>query len=424
MSWISKHANTGAVLGAIGGPVGVQLGSAMGVHGSGPGQVHPTAGASNVPWEEGHEQFFSGAGGNDAEVNSSNYLNSLNPDQLLRRYANATQADVGQANGIYGTQDYNNYQAYSTFKSLLGRAPTSSEFLQVVPAFQGPNGHINGQAFLANLQQQYQANPHLDPSKATKAEDTSGSVQQQFKSILGRDATQDELSHFTQAIQSGQTDAYGLGSFLKQMPEYTNTQDTAFRGGLNTELQNYDVQEFGRQKQGIEADYARRGISAGSSPSLDYALTDLMGKIAQNRSAYLANLSASQYGGNKDLAIGNYQNTLNQMYSQNQNQTQNRQNLGNTLLDRGFQGSDYSTQMNDYMRMLNQGNQSRNVLHGPDWLNVGLGAINTGARVGGAMSGNPWAYLGGGGGDGGGGGYSSPGSYGGMQGYGNKLSLY
>lgn len=395
MSRLSRHVNVGAGIGQLaGGPLGAIVGSGMGVKGSGPGESHPQAGASNVPWEEGYQNFFNGSGGNNAETNSSNYINSLNPEQLLKRYANATPADIGTSNGIYGTQDYNNYQAYSGFKSLFGRAPTQSEFSQVIPAFQGPNGHINGQAFLANLQQQYQSNPHMDPSKAVKPADVQGSVGQQFKSILGRDATPDELAHFTDAIQSGQTDAYGLGSFLKQMPEYTNAQDKTFRSGLNTELQNYDTQEFGREKGNVMADYQKRGL--GTSPSLDYALTDLMGKIASNRSAYLSTLSASQYGGNKDLATGNYQNSLNQMYNQNQQKTANQSNYGNALMDRGFQGMDYQTQMNDYMRMLGQANQSRNVLHGPDWLNLAMQGAGAGMKAYGASrggGGNPYSYL-------------------------------
>lgn len=312
----------------------------------------------------------------------NNILNTLTPDLLLKRYGQG-QASQFQATG----QDQSNYQAYSTFKSLMGRAPTSGELAQIIPAFQGPNGLMNGRAFLANMQQQYHSNPTLDPGNPQNNQnptDIQGQVKQQFQSILGRDPTTDELNHFTTAIQSNQTDAYGLSSFLKQMPEYTNTQDTNFRNSLNSQLQGYDTNEFNREKQGVMADYASRGM--GGSSSLDYALTDLMGKIAQNRSSYLANLSASQYGGNKDLAIGNYQNTLNQMYGNSLNQRQSQQNYSNDLLNRGFQGADYQTQRNDFMNFMNNNRgSSYNPLYG-----VIGGAIGAGA--GGLMSGgNPGA---------------------------------
>lgn len=286
-----------------------------------------------------------------------------------------------------------NFNIYKSANQYLGREITPGELAQAVPAFGGPDGAKNGNAFLANLAQQYRSNPALDPGSkqnTQKPADVSGSVQQQFQSVLGRAPTQDELTHFTQAIQSNQTDAYGLGNFLKQMPEYTNAQDTQFRGGLNTELQNYDTQEFGRERKDIEADYARRGINAGASPSLDYALTDLMGKIAQNRSAYLASLSSSQYGGNKDLAIGNYQNSLNQMYGQQQGNLQNSQNMSNALMQRGWQGQDYRAQMNDYMQYLNSQ---------PRGQGNGFGGFLAGATQGataGGMAGGPWGALAGG----------------------------
>lgn len=342
----------------------------------------------------------------NADDFNTQYLSQLNPQQLIERYEAGRPASGGQhtvgdwskwsnpeAGGWGSDQDKANAQAYSSFKGLFGRAPNTNEFSQVIPAFSGPNGGVNGNAFLANLQNQYKSNPTLDPGSqqnTQKPADVSGSVNQQFQSILGRAPTADEASHFNQAIQSGQTDAYSLGNFLKQMPEYTNAQDTQFRGGLNKELENYDVQEFGRQKQDVISDYAKRGINPGASPSLDYALTDLMGKIAQNRSAYLASLSSAQYGGNKDLAIGNYQNSLNQMYGQQQNNQQNQQGLGNALMQRGWQGQDYQTQMNDYMQYLNsQPRRSGNGFGGA------LSGATSGATAGG-MAGGPWGALAGG----------------------------
>ena len=301
----------------------------------------------------GNSEYQPGYDSNDKgsyERNYNNILQGFTPDQLIRRYS---QANIGTQLGT--DADRAGYRAYSSFKSLIGRDPTSGELAQILPAFQGPNGAINGNAALANLQQQYKSNPNLDPTSARNNQnpaDISANVSQQFRSILGRDATPEELAHFTQAIQSNQTDAYGLSSFLKLQPEYTNAQDKNFRSGLNSELAGYDTEAFNKQKGDIISAYARNGMAAGNSPSLDYALTDLMGKLASNRSAYLSQLSAAQYGGNKDLAIGNYQNSLNQMYNENQQRANQQAQYGQQLTNQGFAGADYQTQMNDYMRFM------------------------------------------------------------------------
>lgn len=297
--------------------------------------------------------------------------------------------------GVYAWGDDANrtYQlAYNSFRQMFNRAPTQNEFSQIMGAFQGPNSAINGRAYLANLQQMYQQNPHLDPSNVSKPDDVRNSVNQQFQSILGRAPTQDEAEHFAQAISSGQTDAYGLGSFLKQMPEYTNAQDKQFREGLSSELQGYDEKAFNRMKGDVISAYGANGMAAGLdqngrslSPSLDYALTDMMGKIAENRGNYLAQLSASQYGGNKDLAIGNYQNTLNDMYSRNQSQRQNQMNYANQLTGQGFQGADYGQQMRDYMNY--QNSQQNRPFNSRDWTQAGLGLAGTGIQAG-------FSYLG------------------------------
>lgn len=313
------------------------------------------------------------------ENNYNQALNRLTPAQLIQRYSKVNPNQLNTA------LDQSGYQAYQSFKSLFGRDPSTNEFSQILPAFQGPNGQMNGNAALANMQNQYKSNPAIDPTSTQNTQtptDIQGQVTQQFQSILGRAPTSDELSHFTQAIQTNQTDAYGLGSFLKQQPEYTNAQDATFRNSLNTELQGYDTTEFDKEKSGVMADYMSRGMAPGTSPSLDYALTSLMGNIAQNRSSYLANLSASQYGGDKQLAEGNYQNTLDQMYSTNQSNLSNQRAYGQQLLNQGFQGADYQTQQNNLMNYMGSQPQQRSP-NAFDYLNAGANvAKGVGSLVG------------------------------------------
>lgn len=357
--------------------------------------------------QSGYRPGYDSNDSGSAERNYNNILNTLTPDQLLKRYGQGSQ-------GSYGTAlDQSQYQAYNTFKSLFGRDPSTNELAQVIPAFQGPNGLITGRAFLANLQNQYKTSPNLDPGNAMnnrKPEDVNQDVNGLFQSILGRTATADELQHFSQALSTNQIDSYGLSSFLKQQPEYTNSKDKDFRGSLSEELQGYDRKAFNNMKGDVISAYGKNGMAAGFdqngnslSPSLDYALTDMMGKIAENRGNYLAGLSAQQYGGNKDLAIGNYKGTLDQMYNQNQQQRSSQQNYGNALLDRGFQGADYSTQMNDYMNFLSnqKSSKSMNPIYGQIGGLVGAGAGAFfggpgGAQVGynlGQGAGNTYGYL-------------------------------
>lgn len=329
----------------------------------------------------------------------NSYLEQLTPDLLVKRYET-----LNDSNNFQTPLDQLQKKAYDTAKSILGREVSGAEFAQILPTFQGPNGLVNGRAYLANLAQQYKSNPALDPySQQNKItdEDIQGSVNQQFQSILGRAATADELSHFTNAIRQNQTDAYGLGSYLKQMPEYTNTQDKKFRESLSSELEGYDTDAFNRQKGDIISAYGKAGMAAGSSPSLDYALTDLMGQIAKTRGSYLAQLSAEQYGGNKDLAVGNYQNTLDQMYQNNRMNTTNQMNYNQQLLDRGFGAADYQTQMNDYMNYLNANKgKSSNPMYGAigGLFGAGIGSFGgpAGATAGyqiGSGAGNLYGYL-------------------------------
>ncbi len=289
--------------------------------------------------------------------------------------------------------------AYNAFLTVMGRDPNQVEFSQIMGAFQGPNSAVNGRAYLAQLKQEEERNPQnpngvYNPNNPNnRLGQYHSAVATQFQQILGRAPTSDELNHFAAALATNQTDTYGLSSFLKQMPEYTNAQDKQFRSGVNDELAGYDEKAFGRMKGDIYADYASRGINVGGNPSLDFALTDLMGKIAENRQKYLTTLSASQYGGNKELATGNYRNVLDQMYQQNQSQRQGNSAYGQQLLNQGWQGADYGYQMRDYNNMMNP--SGRNTLHTGDWINLGLGAANTGAKAYGAAQGggNPYGYL-------------------------------
>jgi hypothetical protein len=391
---------------------------------SGPGQglsaVADQAGLSNI---SGHSQGDSGRAQREledrrAQVNAEQgvdpritallnnpYNANATSAQLIDRYGAVNQAGTSDAANftrqIYGDTDKLGQSAYDEMAQQLGRAPTADEWNQLYQAWQGPNGTVNGRAAVSQYAQQIKNDPNnpnssLNPNNAgygARVAPQNQAVTQQFQSILGRAPTADELQHFSGILASGQTDAYGLQSFLKTQPEYMNAQDTQFRSGVNDQLQSYDTAEFNKEKTGVMADYASRGFGTGNSPSLDYALTDLMGKLASNRSAYLAQLSSQQYGGNKDVATQGYQTSLNQMYDQSQQNTQRQNSLTDYYTQRGNQGADYMTQMNDFLNYQNANKgKSINPLYGAAGTLAGTPFGATGQAAGNA-AGTAYGYL-------------------------------
>lgn len=299
------------------------------------------------------------------ESGFNNVLNRLSPDQLLRRY------QKGNASMYQTNMDQQNANAYNSLKSAIGRDPTANELSQALPVFQQGNQSL-ANAWLSNFAEQLRQNPANNIDQAGKYADQLNMV---FKSMLGRDATQDEINHFGSIMATGNLDMYGVQQYLTGTPEYQKAQDTQFRNDLSSQLQNTDLNFFNRAKQGVISQFMQNGT--GNSSALDSALTDLMGQISNQRDQYLAGLSAQQYAGNKDLALGNYANTQNQfLNNMNQNRAQSINNQ-NMLFGRANEMSDYSRQMNDYMNFYNQQAPS----NGLNNLNTLLNGINAGANT-------------------------------------------
>jgi hypothetical protein len=247
------------------------------------------------------------------------------------------------------------------FRNTLGREPTQDEYNQALPFFhgQGDQGRYTGMAYLNQLRQQELQDPTKGEGRYApeELEQYTGDINDSFREMLGRDPSGAELEHFQKLIASGQADPFTLRYALQGMPEYQEKQDREFRGGLAEELAGYDQPVFDRQKQDILSHYAQQGMPAGTSPSLDFALTDMMGKIAQERGKYLAGLSAQQYGGNKALAVGDYQRQMDQIFG-NQNFQRGRQaQQQDYLTGRLGERQDYQQQMSDYLRMAGGGRQ-------------------------------------------------------------------
>lgn len=302
-------------------------------------------------------------------------LGRLTPDLLVKRYGSVAPEFSGRT-----SLDLQNQQAYNSFKSIVGRDPTGAELAQILPIFHGPNGQELGNAYLAQFAEQEKQRPE---NLRKNAPQYANQVGQTIKSILGRDATPDELEHFGSLFATGNLDSYQLQDFLRGTPEFQTAQDKQFREGLSKELQGTDLNFFNRAQQGLRSQFAQQGQYLGQSSALDSALTDLMGQIADKRSEYLAGLSSQQYQGNKNLALGNYENQMNQFLGEKNYQRGRSTSLEDYYRGRSDDLSDYQRQMNDYMNYMNQNNQRG-----------GLGAALGGALGGAgalAPTRNPWA---------------------------------
>lgn len=261
-------------------------------------------------------------------------------------------------------------QAYNYFVSTAGREPTSSELAKFTPLYQGSYTEGNA-AISAYLDLEAQKPGAL----AQKAPQYSEQVNKIFQSNLGRDATADELTHFGTLLASGNVDAYGLQEFVKGTDEYQTAADKKFRGSLATELEESDTRFFNKAKENVLSRFAQNG-TLGSS-ALDFALTDLMGQIAEKRGSYLADLSAKQYGGNKDLALSNYRGTMDRYLDETNAERARGYSDINRAYGRSNDIQDYYTQMRGYR----QSQDGRNVLHTKDWIGLGLAGANTAAQA-------------------------------------------
>ncbi len=294
---------------------------------------------------------------NDARQRIEEYLGSLSPDQLLNRATGLEQGAGGKDlssylqsrySGVNSQNDVSNIQALKSFRSIMGRDPNANEYTQILPIFQQADGQKYGNAWLAQYKQQYDQNPANRVGEAGKY---SPQINQTFQSMLGREATQDEINHFGSLLATGNVDAYQLQDFLRGTPEYQQGQDKTFRSGLSRELEDSDSRFFDRSKQSVISKFMQNGTYGSSA--LDSALTDLMGQIAEKRSGFLSNLSASQYGANKELALGNYNNAREQYFGEqayNRGQANKQQDY---YQGRSDNLTDYNRQMQDYMSYLN-----------------------------------------------------------------------
>jgi hypothetical protein len=347
-----------------------------------------------------------------------------NPNGYSDQYGYTDQSNQYQGRGVagYGSDGY--YQAYKKIQDLqagskqynpgqiatelsnyskifqeqfnakVGRDPTGDEynrFYREIVAPQGsfPGGKDPGMGQLTDLTRNLVNDAYGDLAKKEADKRAQDQVPLQtpkindiYQQLLGHGASQDELDHFGKLLASGEVDPYELQEFVKSGTEYQTNADKTFRSGLNDELGAYDDKVFGREKENVISRYAQAGRL--NSPSLDYALTDLMGKISEQRSNYLAQVSAQQYGGNKAAARSDYETTLNGVLNNNAADKARQQQLDDYYRMRADNVSDYNTQASSYYDAL----RANRVKSANPAGNAFAGAAS-GAALGGAVGG-PW----------------------------------
>ena len=288
-------------------------------------------------------------------------------------------ARAGEAAGAYDLiqNGFRNLDIYKTAQDTLGRDLSANEFASFVPYFGSgsPKEMEAGRAAFAQYAEQQKNSPTGIGQKYEQgAEGYNSQVQGVYNDLLKRGATQDELNHFGKLIASGDVDAYTLRQFVSQLPEYREKEDAAIsakrteedaaaRTQLAGELGQYDQDFFNKAKENVISRYAKAGTM--NSPSLDFALTNLMGDIQKQRSAYLADVARRDYESNrgfgredylqnKGLLREDYGNSLDQMFGNQAYGRQRSDQLSDLLRGRSYDVADYTTQRQDLMSLLAQ----------------------------------------------------------------------
>jgi hypothetical protein len=243
------------------------------------------------------------------------------------------------------------WDAFNTFSKTFGRNPTQSELDRLAPTF--AQGHEGGASEIA----QYYQNLSQTPTNVNKRENDKylsqapehyDAVNEQFKSLIGRDATQAEKDHFGSLLASGQLDPYSLTQFLQAQPEYTQKQDTAFQESQRAGLENADTQYFQRTLlPAIQRQMLQSGRSLDSS-GFSANLTQAASQQAQDREKYLTSLAASQYQGRTGQAYQDYANAQSQYYNTQNYNTQRQAQLSDASQARINELANFNMQKNAY----------------------------------------------------------------------------
>ncbi len=220
-------------------------------------------------------------------------------------------------------------------------------------------GHQGAMSEIAKQHYMEQNTPEKIAEKKRQEEEGKslnlyGTVNDLFKSNLGREASTDEQKHFATQMAQG-VDAYTINQFLQALPENVKKQDEAFRSDLNKTLQTQDSQYYQEQiAPALQAMATKQGRSLDSS-GVNNSLALAAQQQNRQRESYLANITAQQYGNSQNLAqqnyqqaYGNYQNTQDYYTNTNRDMFNSNMNRMNSLSDYNIQKQAYDQYLQRY----------------------------------------------------------------------------
>jgi hypothetical protein len=301
--------------------------------------------------------------------------------------------------GAGGSMQAAQYYAGQDFAKMFGRNPTQNELTQLSQYYMSGDPNISnrtqGQAALSNFYTQLSQTP-ANLYKTQQAQLTAqapkfyDSVNQQFQSQLGRDATDSEKTHFGMLLASG-NDPYEIDQALQSTPEYQTRATTDFTNRLGTQLQSSNADYYSKYiLPTIQSQNAQAGRTQDSSGYQAQLANAAQGQNYDLQN-YLASVSASQYG----QSTANALNLYNSQY-------QNTQNLGNANISNALSNANYNVQRSNALSDYNMQQQAyANYLNNYGKRNGAASGIQ-GALSGGFMgakmgaSAGPWGALAGG----------------------------
>lgn len=290
--------------------------------------------------------------------------------------------------GAGGGQQAAAVYAFNQFQKTFGRNPSQQELDQLTPAYIGGDPNIanvaGGNAQVASYFQQQTNTPQniYNQQQSQYLQDApkhADDVKTQFQQALGRDPTQDELTHFGALIASGQ-DPYQVGQALQQTQEYQNSANTKFQNQLQGQLQQSNSTYFNQFiAPQLQSSAALAGRSMDSS-GVNAQLANAALQQNQGLQQFLAQTTAQNYQNSTANATNQYNQLMGQQYGlQNAgvnsglaNQASNQQYNQNLNM--------YQLQQQSYDRYLNQYGKRNNGL---------------GGAIGGVVGGGLGAFFGG-----------------------------
>lgn len=286
----------------------------------------------------------------------------------------------------FGDQSDKGAIAIKQYQAIYGRNPTPQELTYALTA---NGGDIN--SYIANKKMSEDNTPEKIAAKqqaeyAAQAPQHYGDVKDSIKSILGRDASQEEMDHFGSLLASGTTDKYQLQQFLQQQPEYQQTQNKNFQNQLSDQLSGYDKQYFQDSVlPGIQENYAKQGRSFDSS-AFQAAATNSAQQQNVQRQSFLGNLSAQQYGNSQANAYNDYARQVQSQQALANQNVQSQYGSVQNQIARSNSFTDYQMQQDAYNQYLSKYGKRNNGLGGlvGGLAGAALGSFGgpTGASVG------------------------------------------